>query len=278
MADILTLAFRTFGSRTCQGKDSPAGPPPPAPRSVLTVGDRRVSRSLLLLSALTAASEMGIRVAFFAQTQIKSLPVSLQRCVPSLSPESLKKITFTYPRTFEELLQHVAGLHESPTPPSLIIVDRLEDFLRGPAAGAHSGAYGGFQWGQQPSGAARLAALLCDTSAFLSCGGSGSAPCRLIASFLSDADGGGGQDGGDSSATDPTLDVLDRYFQARCTLDQDRGYAATGAGAEEAWNIYLSERGATEFFSEKEVKTHGTQEWQLFIFPDSSMEFKLAST
>ncbi|KAM4530772.1 ATPase SWSAP1 [Odontesthes bonariensis] len=273
MTDILTLVFRTFMSQQCLKKVLTVSPPPPAaPCSALMVGDRRVSRSVLLLAAVTAASEMGVKVVFFAQTQIQSLPVSLQRCVPSLSPESLKKITFCYPRTLDELLQQVASLHESPTPPSVIIIDRLEDFLRSRAGGSHSG----FQSGEQ-SCAAHLSALLCDTAAFLTQvldqRGPSSAPCRVIASFLSEVDTG--QDGRDASATDPTLDVLDRYFQVRCTLDQDRSYEAAAAAAEEVWNIYLSERGITELSFGKDDTPRLTQEWQLFVFPDGLMEFKL---
>uniref|UniRef100_A0A3Q2E4R4 SWIM-type zinc finger 7 associated protein 1 n=1 Tax=Cyprinodon variegatus TaxID=28743 RepID=A0A3Q2E4R4_CYPVA len=66
-----------------------------------------------------------------------------------------------------------------PLPPSLIIIDRLDGFLRDPGL----------------SCAAHLAALLCDTAAFLTevlqQRGPSSAPCRVIASFLSDVDGDG---------------------------------------------------------------------------------------
>ncbi|KAF3846802.1 hypothetical protein F7725_003880, partial [Dissostichus mawsoni] len=155
MADILTSVFRTFMSQTDVNKDVTVSPhsacsallpgdssvirsvllpgDSSVSSSVLLLGDSSISRSLLLLSAVMAASELGMRVVFFTQTQIQSLPVSLQKCVPS--PESLKKIKFSYPRTLGDLLQQVAGLHESqntsPTPPSLIIVDRLEGFLGG---------------------------------------------------------------------------------------------------------------------------------------------------
>uniref|UniRef100_A0A3P9LIU2 SWIM-type zinc finger 7 associated protein 1 n=1 Tax=Oryzias latipes TaxID=8090 RepID=A0A3P9LIU2_ORYLA len=61
-----------------------------------------------------------------------------------------------------QLLLQVASLHESPPPPSLIVVDRLESFLRGPAGGCSTGCFSG----EQSSGA-RLSALLCDTAAFL---------------------------------------------------------------------------------------------------------------
>lgn len=90
MADILTLVFRTFTSQSGLKKDFTAGFPSPPTCSTLVVGDHSISRSVLLLAAVTAAAEMGIKVMFFTQTQIQSLPVSLQRCVPNLSPDSLK--------------------------------------------------------------------------------------------------------------------------------------------------------------------------------------------
>ncbi|XP_012723379.2 ATPase SWSAP1 [Fundulus heteroclitus] len=270
MTDILTLVFRAFSPQTGQKKDPRAGAPSPAPLSssstALLVGEHRLSRSVLLLAAVTAASELGVRVAFFAQSQIQSLPVCLQRGSASLSPEGLKKITFSYPRTLEQLLHQVASLHESPSPPSLIIVDRLDGFLREPVAGSHAGFHSGPE-----SSAAHLSALLCDTAAFLSRAleqrGSSSAPCRVIASFLSDVDSG--QEGRDPSATDPILDVLDRYFQARCTLDQDRSYEAVAAAAQEVWHIYVS---GTKDCEEGPALA---QEWKLFSFPDGLMEFIL---
>lgn len=175
----------------------------------------------------------------------------------------------------EELLQQVASLHEptntSPTPPSLIIVDRLESFLSGPGGSSQSGFHPG-----ERSCAAHIAALLCDTAAFLTQvleqRGSSSAPCRIIASFLSEVNAGG-----DPSGTDPILDVLDRYFQVRCTLDQDSGYEATAAAVQEVWHIYLSGRGITDpsFTEDYNDRPGVAQEWKLFIFPDGLMEFKL---
>lgn len=278
MTDILTLVFKTFMSQTDVRKDPKVTPPSPTTCSALVVGDQSISRSVLLLAAVTAASEMGMKVMFFTQTQIQSLPASLQKCVPSLSPECLKKIKFSYPRTVEELLQQVASLHESantsPTPPSLIIVDRLEGFLCGPGGGSHGGVHPGEQ-----SCAAHLSALLCDSAAFLTHllkqRSSSSAPCRLLASFQSEEDTG--QTSREASATDPILDVLDRYFQVRCTLDRDRSYGAAAAGLQEAWHIYLSGTGITEASSAKDLKDGpgGAQEWQLFIFPDGLMEFRL---
>lgn len=178
----------------------------------------------------------------------------------------------------EELLQQVASLHEptntSPSPPSLIIIDRLESFLSGPEGGSQSGFHPGEQ-----SCAAHLAALLCDTAAFLTevleQRGLSSGPCRIIASILSEENTG--QTGGDPSATDPILDVLDRYFQVRCTLDQDRGYEAAAAAAQDVWHVYFSGSGITDSSFTKDCnKSSGVaQEWQLFIFPDGFMEFKL---
>ncbi|XP_034750478.1 ATPase SWSAP1 [Etheostoma cragini] len=243
MTDILRLVFRTFVSQPEVGEQ--LSPPCPTTCSALVVGDPGLGRAVLLLAAVTAASELGVRVMFFTQTQIQSLPVSLQKCVSGLSPESLKRIQFSYPRTLEELLQQVARLHESPhtspTPPSLILVDRLEGFLCG--SGSHSGSHPG-----APSRAAHLAALLCDSASFLTQvldqRSSGSAPCRVIASFQPGGDPG--QAGSEASATDPVLDVLDRYFQVRCTLDQDRSYEAAAAGLQGLWHVYLSGTGITE--------------------------------
>ncbi|KAM9392900.1 ATPase SWSAP1 [Pholidichthys leucotaenia] len=278
MADILTLVFRTFLSQSGPEKELRTGPPAPACSSLL-VGDVRISRSLLLLSAFIAASERGMRVVFFTQTQIQSLPASLQRCFPSMSPDSLKKIKFSYPRTLEELLQQVASLHEStttsPTAPSLIIIDRLEGFLRGSGGASHSGLNP-----RELSCAAHLSALLCDTASFLTQvleqRGSSSAPCRIIASFMSETEAD--RANRDPSATDPILGVLDRYFQVRCTLDEDRSYEAVAAAAEEAWHIYLSGRGITDSSCTKDCdgdRPGVAQEWKLFVFPDGLMAFKL---
>lgn len=90
MADILSLVFRTFMSQSDLKKDVKVITPSPTTCSTLVVGDHSLSRSVLLLASVTAAAEMGIKVMFFTQTQIQSLPPSLQRCVPNLSPESLK--------------------------------------------------------------------------------------------------------------------------------------------------------------------------------------------
>ena len=61
-----------------------------SPRSALVVGDSTMSRSVLLLAALTAASRRGMKVLFFTRTQIQTLPPSVTGCLPNLSPDSLK--------------------------------------------------------------------------------------------------------------------------------------------------------------------------------------------
>ncbi|XP_061701715.1 ATPase SWSAP1 [Syngnathoides biaculeatus] len=270
MADVLTYTFTKFMSQSGSKKDFRVTPPAPTQCKVLIVGEQDLGRSVLLLSAVTAASQMGVRVVFFARKQIQSLPVSLQNCVPCLTPESLKKIKFCYPRTLEELLQQVAGLHEStntfPTPPSLIIVDGLEDFVWGHAVDIHSG---------EQSCTAHLSSLLCDTATFLT--GileqqtASSAPCRVIASYKPK------EQIDESSVSDQVLDTLDRYFEVRCTLDQDRSYKAEAAGLKEVWNIYFSGTAITlePCTEETGVRPSLVQEWQLLIFPDGLMEFQL---
>lgn len=61
-----------------------------APSAALLVGEQRVGRALLLLTAVTAAARPRARVLFFTQTKIQEIPASVQRCVPNLGPEALK--------------------------------------------------------------------------------------------------------------------------------------------------------------------------------------------
>ncbi|CAJ1075392.1 ATPase SWSAP1 [Xyrichtys novacula] len=278
MADILTHVFRTFMSKTFTNNNLRVTPPSQTTcGGTLLIGEPSISRPLLLLAAV-AAAETGMKVIFFTQTQIQSLPVSLQKCVPSLSPESLKKIKFCYPCRVEDLLQQVASLHESinlyPTPPSLIIIDRLESYLCSPGGSSTWGFYPGEQ-----SLAAHLSALLCDTAAFLTQllkqRSSSSGPCRLITSFRSEVDTR--QTVGKGPTTDPILEVLDRYFQVRCTLDRDGSYEAAAAGLQEVWHVYFSGAGITQTSCNKDTEDSPSidQEWKLLIFPDGLMEFKL---
>lgn len=173
-------------------------------------------------------------------------------------------------------MQQVAFLHDStntsPTPPSLIIVDGLGGYLFGSGGGSRF-------YPEQQSCAARLSALLCDTAIFLTQllqqRSSSLAPCHLIASYMSEVDNG--QANREASATDPVLDVLDRYFQVRCTLEQGSSYEAAEAGELEVWHIYLSGTGITEASCTKDCEDRPAvaQEWQLFILSDGSVEFKM---
>lgn len=279
MSDILALVFKAFKTQRDVATGNEVSPAPA--RSVLLVGEHDLSRSVLLLAAVTAASEAGLRVTFFTQSQIQSLPVALQRRVPSLNPGALKKIRFCYPRTLEELLVQVAGLHESPntspSPPALIIVDGLESYLCTPLSYAASGLHTGEQ-----SCAAHISGLLCDTASFLTQvlekQGSGAGPCRIITSFQSQ--GGAEQTSGEPSSADSILDVLGRYFQVRCTLDQDKSYEATEGGLMQVWNIYLSGSGVTGTNptgnTDNKPGPATAREWQLLVSPDGLMEFKLA--
>lgn len=274
MTDILTRVFKTFMSQSDLATGQEMVPWPG--RSALLLAEHRLGRSVLLLAAVTAASHMDLKVMFFTKTQIQSLPVSLQKRFPSLNPGSLKKIKFSYPRTVEELLQQVASLHESPnlspTPPSLIIVDRLNSYLC--AGGSHSGFHPGEQ-----SCAAHVSALLCDTAAFLTQvleqRASSLGPCRVLASFQSENDAEGTTR--DTSTIDPILDVLDRYFQVRCTMDQDKSYEATAAGLQQVWNIYFSGSLVTNATCSNETddKAGADRQWKLLVFPDGLMEFRL---
>lgn len=173
----------------------------------------------------------------------------------------------------DELLQQMAILHESintsHTPPSLIIVDRLDVFLCGPGEGSHSRSHFGVQ-----SCTSQLLALLNDTAAFftqiLEQRALSSGPCRIIASFQSE------DVNAQPATTDPIMDVLVRYFEVQGILEQDRSYETVATGPQEVWYIYLSERGFTQAsWTKNPVDMQGVAVWKLLIFPDGLMEFKL---
>ncbi|XP_035252783.1 ATPase SWSAP1 [Anguilla anguilla] len=196
----------------------------------MIVGERcGIKTSLLFLAAVTAASELGVKVLFLTPTPIQKLPAPLQDSLANLNPDGLKKIKFMYPRSQEELLQDVASLHESAcgsaAPPSLLIVDGLERYLgAGPGAGTGPG---GSPQGDGWLAVAHISALLVDTAAFLGRkleerGGAG-ASCRVLVSFDTERQG---HAPGELPAQDPVLSVLDRYFPVRATLDRDRSAAA----------------------------------------------------
>ena len=88
MVDVLTHVFSTFIAKGGQVSHVSGGLSSPC--SALVVGDSTMSRSVLLLAALTAASRRGMKVLFFTRTQIQTLPPSVTGCLPNLSPDSLK--------------------------------------------------------------------------------------------------------------------------------------------------------------------------------------------
>lgn len=93
MVDVLTRVFRTFAPQGQVRKELGSAP---SVYSTLMVGEPEMSRSLLLLSAVTAASQLGLKVVFFTRTHIQQLPTFLQRRVPALDPESLKVLSGSY--------------------------------------------------------------------------------------------------------------------------------------------------------------------------------------
>lgn len=66
------------------------------------------------------------------------------------------------------------------------------------------------------------------------------------------------------------MEILDRYFQGRCTLHRARDHlaGARGAGAvQELWNVYFSGRGLTDGAL--------APDWQMMLFPDGLVQCKL---
>ncbi|KAG5832851.1 hypothetical protein ANANG_G00295580 [Anguilla anguilla] len=251
----------------------------------MIVGERcGIKTSLLFLAAVTAASELGVKVLFLTPTPIQKLPAPLQDSLANLNPDGLKKIKFMYPRSQEELLQDVASLHESAcgsaAPPSLLIVDGLERYLGRGRGRARGGAW------RQPAGdgwlaVAHISALLVDTAAFLGRkleerGGAG-ASCRVLVSFDTERQG---HAPGELPAQDPVLSVLDRYFPVRATLDRDRSAAAPGTAGEPGavWQVYFSGVGVTAGHApgKGEGPNPGLQ-WRLAICQNGAMEFSLVS-
>lgn len=175
----------------------------------------------------------------------------------------------------------MSGLHEAATHmpaalPSLIVVERLDSYLASPgSAGSGSGGSGGHQL-RHYSCAAHLSSLLLDTSAFLTHlqqqqqqQDPSTAACRLIGSFLSEGDAGG-----PSTADPQIMEILDRYFQTRCTLHRAGDYQtgareAAATAVQGLWNVYFSGRGLTDGAA--------TPEWQMVLFTDGLLQFKCKS-
>ncbi|XP_037400611.1 ATPase SWSAP1 isoform X3 [Pygocentrus nattereri] len=211
MVDILDIVFKRFSLQRHVSSNINVSA---LENGVLVVGDENINRSLLFLAAVTAASELGIKVLFFTQSQFQSLPVNFQGSASSgLKPEYLKKIRFVYPKTLDDLLEDVASLHElvaeAAALPSLVIVDSLERYVCGPAAQNRPQQ-------ETQSAAAHVVALLHDTAAFLTQNLENEAQCRVIVSIQPEWKGQGGCD---QLVLDPILFVLERYLQVQgCRL------------------------------------------------------------
>ncbi|KAI5619136.1 SWIM-type zinc finger 7 associated protein 1 [Silurus asotus] len=259
MADILSFVFQRFGSQLHAAGDLKLFSPTES--STLVIGDEDINKSLLFLTAVTAASEMGLRVLFFTKNQIQSLPVTVKDLSISLKPESLKKIRFVYPKTLEELLEDVASLHElvleNAPLPSLLIVDGLEQYVcvqDRPQQDCQSTS-------------AHVVALLHDTAAFLKARGEKSQQpsCRVIVSYQPVWEGRGG----DVAAPDPIFLVLERYLQVRCNLHK----VMVSGEVQNEWLLYLSGPGLkVDGFGNGE-KCPGLQ-WRVVMQPNGALEFR----
>lgn len=248
MADILGVVFRRFASRT---RDLIF--PSDIEGNTLVLGDVNISRSVLFLAAVTAATDLGLKVLFFTQSPFQSLPVSLRASVPGLKLESLKNVRFVYAKTLEDLLEDVASLHqlasEAASLPSLIIVDALDQYLQ---AGPQQ---------DDLSPVAHIAALLHDTAAFLTqiqqsrAGGQGL--CRVMLSCQAEGEGHG-------ETAEILLSVLDRYLQVRCTLEE-----VTGQMGQSEWQVYLS-------FTSPAPAVQG-QQWHMMLQASGAVEFRPVS-
>uniref|UniRef100_A0A671T9K8 SWIM-type zinc finger 7 associated protein 1 n=1 Tax=Sinocyclocheilus anshuiensis TaxID=1608454 RepID=A0A671T9K8_9TELE len=198
MADILGVVFRRFASGTVT---SDVIFPPDAEANTLVLGDVNISRSVLFLAAVTAATDLGLKVLFFTQTPFQSLPSNTF----FFMHVHLQNVKLVYVKTLEELVEDIASLHELASPPSLIIVDGLDHYL-------HRSRVRPLQDDLSP--VAHVAALLHDTAAFLSQilqnRADGQGLCRVMVSFQSECEGSR-----DSEALAPELllCVLDRYLQ-----------------------------------------------------------------
>lgn len=252
MAGILEVVFKRFASIPVT---SDVIFPLNVESNTVVLGDRDSSRCVLFLAAVTAATDLGLKVLFFTQTPFESLQVSLKGSVPGLKLEALKNVKFVYAKTLEEFLEDIASLHELDSPPSLIIVDDLERYLHGPGSGPLQ---------DDLSPVAHVAALLHDTAAFLTQilhdRGENQGPCRFIVSFYPQCDGS------ETQAADLLLSVLERYLQVRCTLDEVGGDGETG---QKEWRVYLS---ATRPLPDQ--RGVQAQQWCLVVQSSGAVEFR----
>ncbi|KAL4657981.1 ATPase SWSAP1 [Arapaima gigas] len=244
---------------------------------VVVCARRGPKTPLLFLAAVTAASELGLKVLFLSPSPVRSLPAPVQEALAKLSPDALKKIQFKYPGSPDELLREVASLHESASrgtaPPSVVIVDGMEHYL-GP------GKDSGLQ--QDKAVTAHISALLLDTAAFLTEKleerGETTLPCQVVVSFDPEWEG---RPCMEPSAPDPVLAVMDRYFPMRCTLSQDEVSAPSQAASrtEEVWHICFSSMGVTTPCSSTGSEDLGLgQLWRLAVSQNGEMNLSALSS
>ncbi|XP_060748540.1 ATPase SWSAP1 isoform X1 [Tachysurus vachellii] len=259
MVDILNVVFQRYGSQLHESGEIKVSVQPES--STLVVGDENINKSLLFLTAITAASEFGFRVLFFTQNQIQSLPVTVQDSFASLKPDSLKKIRFVYPKTLEELLEDVASLHElvpeTAPLPSLLILDGVERYLcvkDRPQQNCQSAT-------------AHIVALLHDTAAFLETRSEQSQQlaCRVIVSYQPEWEGRGN----DTFAPDSILSVLERYLQVRCSLCK----VINSGEAQKEWLLYLSGQGLLVDGYANGEKCLGLH-WHVVMKHNGTLEFR----
>ncbi|XP_067416553.1 ATPase SWSAP1 [Emydura macquarii macquarii] len=211
--------------------------PGQASAPALVLGPARSGRSALLFRA--ALGGPGPRALFLAPSALQRLPGARRG---ESDPRGLQRVQFLYPPSLRELLRLVASLHQSlPGPPTLILLDGLEQYLAGCPG---------------PRAAARLSALLVDTASYftgrLSADSQGSAPCcQLIASMRVPSE----------AEADEHLSILQRYFPARCWLcpDSRAPLDQEDCGGDRTFRARLSQPGAPD------------QEWRVRFGLDGEM-------
>ncbi|XP_028678389.2 ATPase SWSAP1 [Erpetoichthys calabaricus] len=202
------------------------------PSSCLLLGEMGSGKtSLLFLTALLAASDFGLKVVFLAPTQLQTRPPSLHGSRGAMDPHGLKRIQFIYPRKMNDLLQYIASLHNEKHLPSLIVVDKLDEYVYTASGGS-----------RPLHAVARVCALLLDTVSFVAqkrastCDkGPGKKPCancHVIVSFnVSQAAPE------QNPQKDQVLGVIERYFPVTCLMDQE-----SGREGQKSWWISFSSK------------------------------------
>ncbi|XP_072347096.1 ATPase SWSAP1-like [Scyliorhinus torazame] len=166
----------------------------------LLLGEESCGKSALLFLAAAAVAARGgrDRVLFLAPRPLQALPPPLLR----LEPGGLRRIQFAYPGSAEGLLEVLASLHQSPgCLPSLLLLDGLDGYLRGPGHGdrAHQ--------------AALISALLRDSAAWISETLPQRAQCQVIVTLKTLTQ--------EETALDLGLPMIERYFPVKCVVKEE---------------------------------------------------------